>query len=291
MSDCERALRYIESGNMLEGLATLFGSEEGDDRRVALNRALYAPPHEDTVAAVREAQEAHTAALPHATGHERTAILYNLGCFALYSEDVLGAKLRFGEVLEQEPDFAPARHNLGYTHELMADTEEAQAAYREVLQRRPDFTLSRVNLGLLLIAEGDTEGGLEELRQVVEAEPGNMGAPLYLCRALLTRGTEMDADAVLDLFAARDGWDLYADLKECHAYALYRKGDLDSAETAFRSLLADDEHNLFARMGLMKVLAQQQAFPELLRHAEQYQQQTGDPNVAGIVDKLQHLAA
>ncbi|MBI4083354.1 MAG: hypothetical protein HY423_12165 [Candidatus Lambdaproteobacteria bacterium] len=289
MSTLEQAFVAIGRGDTLTGLDLLFAvPADGDDPRIALNRTLYAAVRTEG-SAIAEEVDRELGMLNTPDPARRATVLYNLGCFALFQDEVFEARLRFEDVLELRPDHRAARHNLGFAHELMAEYEAAKAEYRRVLEQEPHFTLSRLSLGQLLLLEGSIDQGLHELRALLASDPGNMGAVLYLCRALLGRGGAADVGEVRALLDRHPAWRRFPDLRECHAYAAYLDHDLTSAEQEFRDLLAEDDRNLFARVGLIKSLRAREAYDELRGHAERYHALSASPESKRLVDALRAL--
>ena len=287
MGENERVLDFISKGNTLEGLNLLFGhGGGGEDPLLRLNSALYSPSGRDFAEQVRQAEETHLERLHTRNDRERGLLLYNLGCFALYQDEIQTAKFRFDEAARLRPEMVQAYHNLGYARELMAEFEGAKAAYRRVLEARPDYALSRINLGQILIQEGQREEGLTELRLVVAGQPENIGAALYFCRAILSGGESEAAREVLELLRNRPDWLPFPDLKECLGFAHYLVGERQRAEEIFRELLSENDAHLFPRMGLIKILAAREAHGDLSTHAERYQQLSPSPGVAGLIAKL-----
>ena len=291
MGENERVLDFISKGNTLEGLNLLFGhAGGGGDPLLSLNSALYSPTGRDFAEQVRQAEEAHLERLQTRNDRERGLLLYNLGCFALYRDDIQTAKFRFGEALRLRPEMVQARHNFGYARELMTEIEEAEAEYRRVLEARPDYALSRINLGQILIQEGQREEGLEELRQVVAGQPENIGAALYFCRAILSGGEPEAAREALELLRGRPEWLRYPNLKECLGFAHYLLGEQERAEEIFREMLEENDAHLFPRLGLIKILAAREAHAELFTHVKRYQELSPSPEVADLIAKLEEQA-
>lgn len=276
-------------GNTLDALNRLFSAPSEGDLRHQLNRMLYSSADEDSLARTADIADQLLARLPEASDEERGALLYDLGCIALQQDDVNEARIRFSEVLELEPDNAMARHNLAYAHELMADYDEAHREYETVRAQNPEFVLAGLNLALLKLQEGDYEGGLSDLHRMHNADPDNVGLLLYLCRGLLLRGTPADVQEVLDVLERQPDSNAYADLRECRAYALYLMGDAVQAESAFADLLAEDENNLFARMGLIKLLAARNDFESVKPHLERYHEQNPTEATATLLRDLGEL--
>ena len=290
MAITDSALELMAQGDTLEGQKRLFSGEPApDDRLTRINRCLYGMGHEDGHDLVEEEQERLLERLPQTRGAAQAVLLYDLGCIALYEDDILDAKQRFAEVLKLEPGNRFARHNLAYANELLAEYEQAKAQYSAVLEQDPGFVLSRMNLALLRMQLGEVERGLEELRALHQQNPRNMGVLLYLCRSLLDSGTRDDAQAVLELLERRRDWEEYLDLRECHAFALYVLDKRAEAEAAFRGLVEANGSNLFAHLGLIKVLASRGNFQELGAQLERYQALHPPESVQAILDDVRAL--
>jgi tetratricopeptide (TPR) repeat protein len=288
MNQNEQIVELIAAGNTLLGQKQLFAlppsaTPAADEPLIALNRALLTPPDEANAERVQQAKEEHLARLPTARGAALALLQFNLGCIALYQDEVQEAQTRFGEVVKLDPDHRYARHNLAYTCELMADLSEARANYARIVHRPDDLALSRLNLALVRGEEGDASGCADGLRALHRRDPGNMGVLLYLCRALLANKTQADAQEVVDLLRPGKEWAEFLDLCECRAYALYVLGETEAAESAFRELLAAGEESLFARLGLIKALAAQGNFPALKEELERYQALNPPENLSAVL--------
>lgn len=289
METSGNVLELIVRGGTLEGQKRLFSSGSGPEERLdRLNRALYSAGRQDEPL-LEEEQERLLEQLPKAASSVRPVLLYNLGCIALCNDDILEAKHRFAEVLKLQPGNRFARHNLAYANELLAEYDQARAQYSAVLAQDPGMVLSRMNLALLRLQLGEIDAGLADLRDLHRQFPRNMGILLYLCRALLASGARDDAQAVLELLNGWRDWETYLDLRECHAFALYVLDRLPEAEAAFRALAAADGKNLFARLGLIKVLAARGNFADLGAELERYQALDPPQSVQAILDEVRAL--
>lgn len=272
----DQILEQIAAGNTLQGQRLLFSASATntagkEGALAALNRALLGPAGEENAAYVQKMKEEHEALLGAAKGPEVAVLMYNLGCFALYQDDIQEAQLRFQEVLKLQPDHAYARHNLAYTYELMAELAEARTQYERVASGPKGLPLSRLNQALARSEDGDIEGSVGDLRALYRKDPANMGLLLYLCRALLVGGSKEGAKEAIDLLDRSKEWLEYLDLWECRAYALYVLGQIHEAESAFRELLTTSPESLFARLGLIKTLAARGSFLELKQELERYE--------------------
>jgi tetratricopeptide (TPR) repeat protein len=286
-ADNDRLLERIGAGDTLRALSLLQPESGNGDPRLALNRALYGAGGEEDEERIRAADQQHRAALSQAQGAERATLLYNLGCFALRQDDVVEARMRFGEVLELEPGHLMARHNLACAAELLAETEEARREYRAVLAQNPHAALSRLNLAQLALQDGEYEEGLEHLETLVTEQSGNMGVLLYLCRGLILRGSAADLERVLSLVGPGSEAERYVDLQECRAFALFQLGDLEDAEAAFQALLDSDADNAFALAGMIKLLGQRGDFDALHAYAERLHAVAPGDATAKLIQELE----
>lgn len=160
MGISEQVMEQMAAGNTLQGQRLLFAAPAtepgGKDGAVAiLNRALLSPPSEENSALVQRMKEEHETLLGSAKGPDVAVLMYNLGCFALYQDDIQEAQLRFQEVLRLQPDHAYARHNLAYTYELMAELAEARTQYDRVASGPKGLVLSKLNQALVRGEDGD----------------------------------------------------------------------------------------------------------------------------------------
>ena len=270
MSANDDFLHKLVQANTLEGINELMTGSGDGDQRFDINRALYSDD-EASRELVEQVQSQIFTELSAAEGRQKATLLYNLGCFSLHQDDIQDAILRFSETLSEEPKNMMAQHNLAYAYELSAEYEKAGDEYEKVMAQNPNSNISRLNLALMRIQARDFNGGLEELQELHSEEPNNIGVILYLCRGLIARGAEGDLEEVLEILEHQPDKDKFLDLKECRAFALFQIGRIDEAETAFTSLLEENEQNQFARMGLMKVAALNSDFNGLKEHAMIYQ--------------------
>ena len=267
----DRFLELISSGNTLAALNHLSGSaDSGASKRISLNYAMYGPVNEDNLAGIREEETRLLEIVDELEGRERADTLYNLGCFALVQDDILGAKVRFSEAVKQDPDNIMARHNLAYSQELLAETTEARAEYENIIARNPDSLLTRINLAQLKLQEAEYEEALPDLERMWADHPGKMGILLFLCRGILQRATHDDIDRALSLLDGESESGSHPELLECRAYALSLGGDTEAADAIFNNLLEINPNNQFALMGIIKSLGISNDFESLQGYVERY---------------------
>jgi tetratricopeptide (TPR) repeat protein len=290
MNEPANFLDLQRNGSVLESLRVFDqAAYVSEDRGLALNAHLFAPLGEESGDRVQEEQIRHLSLLRDAPERERAIISYNLGCFALFQDDILNAKLRFAEAVRLRPDNAAALHNLAIAQDFMADFEEARQNLERALELEPGNGLVRINLALLYEEEGNREAALGMLRELLEASPANMGALFFLCRSLLSSGTREDAAEVRDLLERHGGWETYPQLRECRGHALLLLQEWEAAELAFRELLAEEDGRSSARLGLVKVLAARENFPALLEEAERYAAAEPSAQIQDIIEQIKAL--
>lgn len=271
MSDTAEFLEILGRGDTL-GVARLAAeaAHSGGDSRLAVNAALYAPGSREADDRIQAEKARHLELLADAGDRLRAVLLFNLGCFALYQDDILTAKLRFAEAARLRPDHHPSLHNLAHAHELMADFEDAKVELGRALNVKPGCALTKINLGAIHLIEGEAEAGLALLRGLAAAQPDNMGVALHLCRSLLERRGQAEAEEVVRLLDERPQSAHHPELKACRAYAAFLLGNWGEAEALFRELLETEPDSEFARMGLIKALAPLEKFDELLEQLQHY---------------------
>lgn len=287
-----KVLGLIRQGDTLAALQCLLPvPATGLTGAAALNRALYALPTPANQALI-EAEQARLQDLVAQGGEQaHPTWLFNLGCIALYHDEILNAHYYFSEVLRLAPGHLAAQHNLAYTLELMTDVDEARAQYAQVVAADPAFLLSSVNLALLDLTTDRADAGIRALQELHAAHPDNRGLLLYLCRAMLTRRAPGDAAAVVALLAESDGAGVYQDLAECHAFACYLTADYAAAERAFQALLAQAPRSLFAVTGMLKVAFARRDASSLQRYAQRYRELNPDEQADALLAALDEADA
>ena len=271
MSETADFLDVLAQGDTLRvALLAAEAQHSRGDSCLAVNAALFAPGSSQADNRIQAEKMRHLELLADAEDRLRAIVLFNLGCFALHQDDILTAKLRFGEAARLRPDHHPSLHNLAHAHELMADFEDAKVELGRALNIKPDCALTKINLATIHLIEGETEAGLALLRELAAADPDNMGVALHLCRSLLERSGREEAEEARRLLEERPHSAHHPELLACRAYAAVLLEHWGEAEALFRELLETEPDSEFARMGLIKALASQEKFHELLEQLEHY---------------------
>ncbi|MDH5752460.1 MAG: tetratricopeptide repeat protein [Deltaproteobacteria bacterium] len=278
-------LEKISRGDTLLAIQQLEAAqaEQGPQR---LNRALFSATRAENTEILEAEQDNLLEQVGQLQGEEHAAAVYSLGCIALALDDVVEARNRFQDVLKIQPDNIMARHNQAYCCELLAEFEQAELLYTQVINQNQDMALSRLNLALLRLQNGEVDAALEDLHTLHLADPENLGLTLYLCRGLLQRGTTRDIEEIIDLVDGNPDALGYIDLKECRAQALLLSGESESAEKAFADLLEQNPESYFARLGLVKMLAERGAFDTLKEHVAKLQELLPSDELLALQEKL-----
>jgi tetratricopeptide (TPR) repeat protein len=84
------------------------------------------------------------------------------------------------EALRRDPNYLPARHDLGTLYAERGDMEQAIAAFTAVLQRDPRWVQAHYNLALAYRARGEMAAMLRELQETVSLDPRHVEAHVHL---------------------------------------------------------------------------------------------------------------
>jgi predicted Zn-dependent protease len=195
--------------------------------------------------------------------------------------DWKGAEARLAPWLNDHPNDARALFDAGYVADALAKLDEAAGFYRRAVEADPKRFEARLSLGLLLARQGKLAEARTELAAATTLDPGEAGTPAtaraWRAMAQIDRAdnpTEASNDLLEALKLSPETPEdtlLAAELAE-------KAGQYDSAEAAFRRVLARDPTSAGANAGLAHLLISRQQFPEaevLLRAA--LEKNPGDP--------------
>lgn len=111
---------------------------------------------------------------------------------------------KFLAVVEDEPRFAEAHHNLGRIAEKRGLLEEAIEHYRQALAIKPGLAEARENLGLVLERIGDQRGAEKEYKELLRLRPEHAGARARLASLHLESGNPQRAKELAEEALLRD---------------------------------------------------------------------------------------
>ena len=191
----------------------------------------------------------------------------------IVKSDWQGAETKLAAWLKDNPADARALFDAGYVADAQNKLEDAAGFYRRAVDADPKRFEAHLSLGLLLARQGKLDDARSELKTATSLDAGDAGtaAKARAWRALAQIDRSEDpAEASNDLLQALklspetpEDTLLAADLAE-------KSGQYESAEAAYRRLLAHDPANPTANAGLAHLLIVRKQFPEaetLLRTA------------------------
>ena len=196
----------------------------------------------------------------------------------IVKSDWKSAQTKLDVWLASNPSDARALFDAGYVADVQGRLDDAARLYRRATEANPRSFEAHLSLGLLLARQGKQNEARPELLFATELDPGQAG-PALKARAwrALAQIDKPAADRPGDPAQASN--DLLEALKlspETPADTLLAAnlaesaGQRDTAEAAYRRLLAADPSSLDAQSGLAHVLIVRKQYPEaemLLRGA------------------------
>lgn len=119
---------------------------------------------------------------------ESATARFNLGLAYTERGRMDRAEEAYGETLKLNPDLVEAWVNLGGVRMLKWDYEGSIKANRAALEHNPEAVLAHYNIGQASLYLGDVPGVIEANRRVIELEPNHAAAHYYLGVGLLASG-------------------------------------------------------------------------------------------------------
>jgi tetratricopeptide (TPR) repeat protein len=191
----------------------------------------------------------------------------------IVKSDWQAAEAKLAEWLKDHPNDPRALFDAGYVADARNQLADAARFYRRAVEADPKRFEARLSLGLLLARQGKLEDARAELATATTLDAGDAGpvakARAWRALAQIDRA-ENPTEASNDLLEALklspetpEDTLLAAELAE-------KTGQYESAEAAYRRLLAKDPANARANAGLAHLLITRKQFPEaetLLRAA------------------------
>ncbi|MEO1237823.1 MAG: tetratricopeptide repeat protein, partial [Planctomycetota bacterium] len=166
--------------------------------------------------------------------------------------DFTNAEVALREAVLREPDEAQAHAMLGGALALQDKMVEAEASIRRAFELNPNEPTARNLLGVILAREGRPADAVEVLRGLVDEESGSAGAAVNLAIALNQLGR---TDKARERFA--QGLEMFPEsiaIRRNFADFEAGHGNLAEAETLYRQVIADDDQNVPAAVGLGIIL-------------------------------------
>lgn len=202
---------------------------------------------------------------------------------AIASTDWKIAEAKLDAWLAAHPNDPRALFDAGYVADVQNRSADAASLYRRAITADPNAFDAHLLLGILLARQGKTAEARPELERATQLDPGE-GGPELMARAwrALAR-IDRDADPAAASNDLLEALKLSPETEEDTLMAAdlaARAGNIDSAEAAYRRVLAKDPNSQPANTGLAHLLIEQKQYPEaetLLRGALQHA--PGDPTL------------
>lgn len=194
--------------------------------------------------------------------------------------DWKAAQAKLDPWLAAHPADARALFDAGYVADAENRLDDAAALYRRAVQANPQSFESHLSLGLLLARQGKLDDARPELAAATTLDPGDAGPALKAraWRALARIDRQTDAtEASNDLLQALKLSPETPDDTLLAAELANQTGQFETAETAYRRVLANNPKSAPANAGLAHLLIARKQYPEAetLLHAA-LEQSPGD---------------
>ena len=175
------------------------------------------------------------------------------------------AESRLDSWLASHPSDARALFDAGYVADVQHREDDATSLYRRAVQADPKSFEAHLMLGLLLARKGNLEEARPELAAATELEPGEAGPELKAraWRALARIDSNTDLARASDelLEALKLAPETAADTLLAASLA-EKSGEYETAETAYRRVLAKDPKSEQANAGLAHILILRKQYAE-----------------------------
>lgn len=164
------------------------------------------------------------------------AALFEEGLSAQQQHDLPMAEREYRALLAKQPDFLPARFNLGLVLDAQGRAADALAAFDQVRTRKPDFPAAQMFAGIEEFRLGRMEASANALQIAVQQSPSDTRCWFWLARANFALNNTAEAKAALDKALAISPDDASA----LYLLAQYQISaqDLTGAERVLSSLVA-----------------------------------------------------
>ena len=192
---------------------------------------------------------------------------------AIVKSDWATAESRLAPYLVSHPDDARALFDAGYAADAANQPDRAEAFYGRAVKADPKSFEAQLALGLLLARQGKLDDARSHLAAATQLDPGPAGpatkARAWRAMAQIDRRTDPSQASNDLLEALKLSPETPQDTLQA-AQLADQAGELDSAEKAYRRVLAEDPKNTQAAAGLGHILLAHKQYPEaetLLRAA------------------------
>lgn len=185
---------------------------------------------------------------------------------AIVKSDWKTAVAKLDVWLKGHPEDGRALFDAGYAADAENRTADAEGFYRRAIDADPQSFKAHVSLGLLLAREGKAQDARPELARATQLDSGDTGqavkARAWRALARIDAGAQDSTEASNDLLEALKLSPESADDSLLAARIADDAGEYESAEAAYRRVLAKDPKSEQAQAGLAHVLIAQKKYPE-----------------------------
>ena len=201
---------------------------------------------------------------------------YNLALALIQSNDGRHAESELRTVIQQKPDFAPARNALGLVLERRGEREDAAEQFKEAVRLDPSFAFAFYNLAQVLMAQKRYDAAVYYLRQGLRAPVSKeLDYQLRLALAVACAQGGNYGDAIQTL---REMASMYPNSAEVHfnlasAYAHHLQYREAAAEYQETLLSPGGAGNVTALVSLAKALMELDDFSPALPYLQTYSRQ------------------
>ena len=197
---------------------------------------------------------------------------------SIASSDWKTAETKLDSWLAEHPDDARALFDGGYVADAQNRLDDAAGLYRRAIAANPKSFEAHISLGLLLARQGKLDEARPELVAATQHDPGEAGPETIAraWRALAQIDSPKPGSGADPTLASNDLLEALKLSPETPQDTLLAAslaedaGDLDTAEAAYRRVLAKDPASKPAATGLAHLLIEKKQYPEaetLLRAA------------------------
>jgi len=188
---------------------------------------------------------------------------------AIGRKDFAGAAQICSDYLNDNPDNAAVRFQLGYAYSALGKMHEAEDEYRQAIDLDPKMGVAYLNLGVTLL-DSDPKDAADTLQKAIELMPDQPRPKYALGLALEHQGNDDAAIAQFRAALALNARDFPSQLELARAFLHARK--LADAETEFRKALTTEPDSGAAHLGLAQTYFDQKKTAEASNELTQYLQ-------------------
>ncbi|OPX73502.1 MAG: lipoprotein NlpI [Methanoregulaceae archaeon PtaB.Bin108] len=122
-----------------------------------------------------------------------TTSMYNEGSSRLRDHNYHGAVEILQQVVEADPSFGDAWHNLGVGYAYLGKYDDALACFDRVLALHPDDSAALSNMGIMLIRKNQFEIAIPFIQDALKKKPGELPLRISFINLLTALGRYEEA--------------------------------------------------------------------------------------------------